>query len=393
MKSQPITVLVCLAGAAAAASGQIARLGAMGDSLSDEYAEESYAYAKNWTMQLVLYRGVDMGPTAAQQPGGTWGEPRRTGYQSNWARYGDTTDDLLAAGQHTGLAGQVGTLGVSHAVLAVGANDFNSVGFNAYFNIYNGLWSASQINNYVSVRVANVRTALDTVAPTGVKLVLVNVLDFGITPITWSLYTDPVKRDRVTVVIQQVNEGLLGLAHDRGIVLVDAFGMAQAAWGTNQSPRQTIPIGNTTIQLRQFDTSTNTNPAAAFVHDRTHPHTTMQGVLANVIMEAFDEGYGAGLALFSEQEILAHAGLAYGGQDTLLAAIGPYSGFVRNFVCYANCDGSTAPPVLNVNDFQCFLNRFAGGNPGANCDGSTQPPILNVNDFACFLNRFAAGCP
>jgi hypothetical protein len=59
---------------------------------------------------------------------------------------------------------------------------------------------------------------------------------------------------------------------------------------------------------------------------------------------------------------------------------------------YANCDHSTAPPVLNVNDFQCFLNTFAAQDPAANCDGSTVPPLLNVNDFQCFLNAFAAGC-
>ncbi|MBL9030703.1 MAG: hypothetical protein JNM80_03230 [Phycisphaerae bacterium] len=61
--------------------------------------------------------------------------------------------------------------------------------------------------------------------------------------------------------------------------------------------------------------------------------------------------------------------------------------------CYANCDGSTAAPVLNVNDFTCFLNLFAAGASSANCDGSTTPPVLNVNDFTCFLNAFAAGCP
>ncbi|MBL9031130.1 MAG: hypothetical protein JNM80_05425 [Phycisphaerae bacterium] len=60
--------------------------------------------------------------------------------------------------------------------------------------------------------------------------------------------------------------------------------------------------------------------------------------------------------------------------------------------CYANCDQSTIAPVLNVNDFTCFLNRFAANDPYANCDGSTTPPILNVNDFTCFLNKFAAGC-
>jgi hypothetical protein len=61
--------------------------------------------------------------------------------------------------------------------------------------------------------------------------------------------------------------------------------------------------------------------------------------------------------------------------------------------CYANCDASTNVPVLNVNDFTCFLNAFAAGSPYANCDQSTTPPVLNVNDFTCFLNTFAAGCP
>jgi probable HAF family extracellular repeat protein len=61
--------------------------------------------------------------------------------------------------------------------------------------------------------------------------------------------------------------------------------------------------------------------------------------------------------------------------------------------CYANCDASTAAPVLNVLDFNCFLNRFSSGDSYANCDGSTAAPVLNVLDFNCFLNRFTSGCP
>jgi len=49
--------------------------------------------------------------------------------------------------------------------------------------------------------------------------------------------------------------------------------------------------------------------------------------------------------------------------------------------------------VLNINDFICFLNKFATADPYANCDGSTAPPILNVLDFLCFLDQFSAGCP
>jgi hypothetical protein len=61
--------------------------------------------------------------------------------------------------------------------------------------------------------------------------------------------------------------------------------------------------------------------------------------------------------------------------------------------CYANCDQSTTPPILNVADFICFMTEFAAADPAANCDASTQPPTLNVADFVCFTQRFAAGCP
>ena len=62
-------------------------------------------------------------------------------------------------------------------------------------------------------------------------------------------------------------------------------------------------------------------------------------------------------------------------------------------VCYANCDGSTIQPILNVNDFSCFLNRYAAGDPYANCDGSSIAPTLTFSDFTCFLGKYAAGCP
>jgi glucose/arabinose dehydrogenase len=61
--------------------------------------------------------------------------------------------------------------------------------------------------------------------------------------------------------------------------------------------------------------------------------------------------------------------------------------------CAPNCDNSTEAPVLNVLDFNCFLNRYAAGDCYANCDRSTTPPTLNILDFNCFLNQFTAGCP
>jgi hypothetical protein len=56
--------------------------------------------------------------------------------------------------------------------------------------------------------------------------------------------------------------------------------------------------------------------------------------------------------------------------------------------CYANCDNSQFAPALNVDDFICFVDRFAGRDPYADCnlDG-----LLNVEDFLCFISHFAAG--
>lgn len=60
--------------------------------------------------------------------------------------------------------------------------------------------------------------------------------------------------------------------------------------------------------------------------------------------------------------------------------------------CYPNCDGSSGNPLLTANDFQCFVDAFAGGSSYANCDGSTGNPALTANDFQCFVNKYAGGC-
>jgi hypothetical protein len=69
--------------------------------------------------------------------------------------------------------------------------------------------------------------------------------------------------------------------------------------------------------------------------------------------------------------------------------------------CYANCDGSTVQPILNVDDFTCFINEYAQAQslPHAqqighytNCDNSTAAPALNIDDFTCFINVYAQGC-
>ncbi len=334
-----LAILVLALGALTSANAQIGALGVMGDSLSDEYFEETYgSYATNWVQQLVVYRGVNVGPTAAAagQPGGTWGSPRRTGYEFNWALSGDTSANLLSDGQDTGLAAQVVPFGITHTVLAIGANDFNpdflSYPSSAYNPVYNGSWSSAQISNYVAQTLTNIETALATVVTTGVDMVIFNVLDYGKTPAVYNnfFYTNGSKREQVSAVIGQVNSGLVYLAQKWQVPLVDAFRLQKVIFGSNTNLQSVLYIGNVAIHLQQSDSNPTNSPnrTAAFVADGAHPHTTIQGLFANMALEAVLLGYGTQVSLFTEQEILSHAGVAYGGTDSLMAQIGSYTNYI-----------------------------------------------------------------
>lgn len=386
-------------GAVSAAPAQVSRLGTLGDSLTDEYSEETYSYARNWTMQIVQHRGVNMGRTAADQLGNSWGEPRRTGYESNWARSGADSATLLSQGQHTGLAAQVGPGGVSHAVIAIGANDF-SPNTNAYFNIYFGLWSQSQIDSYVNGRIANVTAAVQTLNATGVGLMLCNYVDYGVAPITRQLYPTASRRNRVTAAVNRVNVAINDLAQQRNLVLVDINALGTAIFGTNTALRQFLPIGNVNIQLFNRDTTSNANPLAGFVDDGAHPHTTLQGIFANVMMTALNTGWGTGYAMFSDQEILTNAGIAYGGADTLAAQIGPYSAFVRSYRCIADIDdgsGSGTPDGgVGIEDLLYYLSIYDAGIAAADVDDGSgngnRDGGVGIEDLLYFLLRYDAGC-
>ena len=162
----------------------------------------------------------------------------------------------------------------------------------------------------------------------------------------------------------------------------------------------------------------DSNPTAQF--DAVTPDPAMNAGLPNSFTAPLDSYAGtetqfapqAGATVFYHNPLNGYeavVGRGYGSGRVLNFATtnGPSqladTNFARLFAnaftwstggsCYANCDGSTTAPVLNVLDFSCFLNRFASGAAYANCDGSTTTPVLNVLDFSCFLNRFAAGCP
>jgi hypothetical protein len=117
---------------------------------------------------------------------------------------------------------------------------------------------------------------------------------------------------------------------------LDLSGASMAMFGSHQVPRMTLPVGNVSIALDQSDTATGSNPTAGFVHDGIHPNSVLQGIFANLITTGLNVGYGAGFPVFSETELLAHRGIAYGGSDTLVAELGDYSDYVLDYTGTVN---------------------------------------------------------
>ena len=157
---------------------------------------------------------------------------------------------------------------------------------------------------------------------------------------------------------------------DIGVLLPGMHSMATA-----------VSADGSTIGVRVYDGS-----YTAFIWDQTNGMRRLEVALSGLGVNV--EGW---TDLFPS--ILSADGRTIAG--TGLSPLGRSEGWVGFLgepvaMCYANCDGSTAEPVLNVNDFVCFISGFAAADPHADCDHNMS---LNVNDFVCFQTAFAAGCP
>ena len=277
-------------------------LGVAGDSLSDEYFDQvpPAAYAKNW-VELMPARGVNVGEYRVLPD--TWPDVREQGYQFNWAVAGATSGSLLADSQHTGLAQQVDDGLVDHAVVAIGQNDYWPLDA-AYQGIYAGTWTDAQIDAHNETILANITTAVDTLMASGVKLVISDVIDYGVTPFARGIAPDPVGRQRVADAVGELNFDIAELAFDNEIPWVKSGVMVRDSLGEHGAEVPFLPIGGVEI--------TNTagvDPHNAFVLDGIHPHTVLQGILGNAFVTALNLGYDADIPLFSEEEMLIQAGI------------------------------------------------------------------------------------
>lgn len=284
-----------------------AGFGILGDSNSDEYrgsANRGGDYSNttfNWAEQLQLSRGLYFGPWE------NWGEPRRVGYEYNWARSGATTQDMIDEGQHTGLAEQVAAGKVEYVFVWIGGNDFTAWNDN-YQEIYDGTLSDAELQVKVNSIIANITTAVDTILAAGdVRMVVATIGDQADIPEMIDAFPDPAKRQRVTDAINEVNAGVRAMAGARDIGIADVHQFT-ADLLARVDKSGYLTVGGERIRF----TGRGNEPHYLRLDDSVgHIGTVGSGIIANeLFVKPFNEKYGLGLEPLSDEEILENAGIS-----------------------------------------------------------------------------------
>lgn len=284
----------------------VAGFGVLGDSNSDEYCgtdQRGGSFAEHtlgWVEQFAWRRGLNFGMW------GEWGEPRREGFEYNWARSGATAESLLSEGQHTGLAEQVAAGQVSHVLYWIGTNDF-STHSGQYAEIYSGRLAGDALRARIAGVVAEVRTAIETVTAAGpVRLVVVTMPDEGAVPVTLSAYPNPLKRQRVTHAIDAVNEGVLRVAAEHGVAVVDINDVVRRLL-TRMGLDGRLKVGDEALDVF----GRNDDPHFGRLGDSAgHAGTILAGYTANILFaETFSRAFGVEIQPLTDDELLEDAGL------------------------------------------------------------------------------------
>jgi hypothetical protein len=283
-------------------------LAILGDSFFDEYRADNArggAYAAttfNNVELLARLRGLNLGPW------GTRAEPRRTGYEYNWARSGATSYSLIQQGQHTGAAAQIRAGLVDYVLIGIGANDYSPNFGDTYQRIYSGAMSDSALAAKERQHVTDVTTAVDAVLDAGARGVgVVLFTEWGLDPSIATRFPNAAGRQRVDDSIRRVNAGLEAMAAGRGgVVIIDqnAIGRERILPGLDSQ-------GNFTVGGEKISFLTNGDePHHVRLADGSHVGTVMSGRIANwYIVEPFDAAFGFNIAPLTDAEILSAAGI------------------------------------------------------------------------------------
>lgn len=313
-------------------------IGAVGDSMTDEYLDSGTAAntdlaAYNWVEILAESRPGDLDWGEFRPPSSPWPDYRAGGYQHNHAKVAGTASDAArmkidmiffimemeidsalvgskyVSDQVTGLLAE----NVDIAVVAAGSNDYYY--HTHHFDIGgNGSRNSIDPDTAFNEDVAHSLLAHVDRLLEGESAVLLAYIPPG---------TAGGEADQPTLDgIAAANAILEAGAAERGIAMVDLYGY-------NQNEDGSVDFGGMHIPMYSIATEADLVPAGTpgagkcrsdnlcagpshkqnfIADDGLHPNTIIQGLIANQVIDALNAGYGTAIAPLTEAEILAFTG-------------------------------------------------------------------------------------
>lgn len=298
-------------------------VGAVGDSYTVEYQFITGRNAsRNWLEQLAQYRNVNFGAFSTSP----WDAVRGAGYEYNWAVGSAANYTAQVAGLASQIAsGQVTTAAVMGGIIAdtdpgnprTGDPGNPATAFTYLNGIYNGTLTGSALSAVLAANVASRTDTLDVLRTAGqqsgqgVNLVVADYANFADVPQGRQQYPNPAGRQNLVNADQQLNAQLEAAANARGVPVLDLFGFGEYL---NQLAANGQPL---VIAGFPMDTTDYTPSSQEFAGtpvapqdvfgDEQHLGSVAQGLIANMFITAVDKAYGAGIPLFSDQELLQNA--------------------------------------------------------------------------------------
>ncbi|HRN96813.1 MAG TPA: hypothetical protein PLD54_05190, partial [Candidatus Levybacteria bacterium] len=282
--------------------------GVIGDSGSDEYRADDnragsspYAATTLSWVELLAKKGINLGPWSNSSRG----EPRRRGYEYNFARSAHKVHDGLMSGQHTGMKSLIQAGKVSYVHIEFNGNDYAEWN-GEYEKIYNGTTSGTALQAKLDAIISDYTTILDTVINAGnVQVQVATFPDLNMDPGVVARFPNATNRQRVTNFVNSLNEQLVAIAQSRSIAVFDTgnFFMTEVASRIDAN-------GFINFAGEKIDTKTvGDEPHHMILSDTIHAGTVPNGLIANAIVSKFNSVYNTSFPLLTESEILINAGI------------------------------------------------------------------------------------
>lgn len=278
------------------------KIGALGDSYSDEYAfyAPDRSKARNWVEQLAALRRVDFGAYSLRRRA----EPRNAGFANDWARSDATSSDMIRL-QLPGLERQVRRGVVKYVNILVGGNDYLIYLRNLLTAPVTTQQIVSDLGSIGARVAANVRAAVARLeaANPAARIVLMTLPDVREIPaVRIGAGLIPGSDQVLAAVgssIDGVNDSLRSLADANPHV---AIGDLNALFHAAPPGASSFRFGGERIRVNTAGDDFHN----AFLADQIHIGTVLQGLVANLFLQT-SARFGIRVSPLGPREIIRFA--------------------------------------------------------------------------------------